>query len=684
LLKSEGVESKRTAWPAAAHLLLFALIIALPLLLLVGVLLYRASTLERQQIEQRIVQEAGELAGDIERDIDRQLAVLKTLSSSVALAAEDWPTFHAQAKTSLQGKPYLVLIDSAGRQIINTYLPYGQAPPRTGDPEILQAVLRTKAPVVSDLFMSQVANVPIYSVAIPILHGEEVRYVMGLGLQPDTLQELLDTPNLQAEFQATIWDSKGNVVAASRERRGLIGKAVPPEFRSHPDYAVFEATDLDGKPVLVTVGRIRHAGWGVAVTFQAAVVEQQIRNSLWLWGGTAASVGIFVVLLALLFGRQITRPLAAATAAAQALGRSEPFDIRDSHLSEANAVIAALRQARHDLEVSSSALRESEEQLRAAAEAAQFGAHQYDVASDLSQRSAQFRQIIGADEGGQTASFEAGLNFVHPDDRDRIRQRKREVLAKAVGRYELEYRIRRPDGRVRWVMDRGQVVRDPTTGNATKVVGVLLDISELKAAEQRQRLLFDELNHRVKNTLSIVQSLAQQTLRSRPDPRDFASAFESRLQSLARAHDLLTRESWRGASLTEIVTAALAPFLDEGRDIRIDGVDVTIAAATTITLSLMLHELATNAAKYGALSVPQGRMSISWKVERVDRSAKVDLQWQEDAGPPVAPPTRKGFGSRLLAASAVQLDAQLDIDYAPSGLRCRLRFTVVPQATTTT
>jgi PAS domain S-box-containing protein len=670
------VGSKRTAWPAAAHLLLFALIIAVPLLLLVGVLLYRASVLEHQQIEQRIVQESGELVGDVERELDRHLGILKALASSSALAAENWPAFYAQARSSLQGKLYLVLTDSDGQQIVNTYVPYGEAPPRSGDPEILRAVLRSKGPIVSDLFISQVAKVPVYTVSMPILRGNDVRYVMGLGLPPDTLQPLVETPNLQTQYGATIWDSKGTIVAGSRERRALVGQSAFPELRNHADQTVFEATDMDGKLALVSTAHLNGAGWGVAVTFPAAVVEQQIRNSLWLWGGTAASVGMLVVVLALLFGRQITRPLAAATAAAQALGRGEPFDIEDSHLSEANAVIAALRQARHDLDASTSALREGEEQLRAAAEAAQFGSHQYDVASDSSHRSVQFRELIGASESAETATFEAGLGFVHPDDRERIRQRKQEILAETAGRYELEYRIRRPDGQVRWVMDRGQVIRDAASGKASKVVGVLLDISELKVAEQRQRLLFDELNHRVKNTLSIVQSLAQQTLRTRPDPKEFAGAFEARLQSLARAHDLLTREAWGGASLTEIASAALAPFLDEGRDIHIGGGEVTIPAATTITLSLMLHELATNAAKYGALSVPAGRLSISWTVEPAHKAAAVDLLWQEEDGPVVSPPERKGFGSRLLAASSIQLDARFDVDYAPSGFRCRLRFTV--------
>lgn len=137
----------------------------------------------------------------------------------------------------------------------------------------------------------------------------------------------------------------------------------------------------------------------------------------------------------------------------------------------------------------------------------------------------------------------------------------------------------------------------------------------------------------------------------------------------------MTRDSWQGAPLDEIVAAALAPFLDDSRPIRIAGEAVMVAAGTTITLSLMLHELATNAAKYGALSVSDGRMSIRWAVAEAGASLAVDLHWLEENGPPVSLPRHKGFGSRLLAASALQLSAQFDLDYAPSGLRCRIRFT---------
>jgi two-component sensor histidine kinase len=145
---------------------------------------------------------------------------------------------------------------------------------------------------------------------------------------------------------------------------------------------------------------------------------------------------------------------------------------------------------------------------------------------------------------------------------------------------------------------------------------------------------------------------------------------------LARAHSLLTEDSWRGASLKDIVMTALSAFVDEGRTIDIGGDAVMVPAGATVTLSLMLHELATNAAKYGALSVAEGRLSVRWIAAETGASVVVDLRWREDGGPPVSPPTRRSFGSRLLASSAKQLGAELELDYAPPGLRCRLRFPV--------
>ena len=665
----------RKGHAAALHLIAFAVAVAAPLLLLVGALLYRSVTLESEQIRQRISQVLEALTADIDRDMERRVALLETLSTSPLLAAEDWPAFYKQAKDSLRGRAYIVLAGRDGRQIVNTYVPYGEAPKLTGDPATVQKMLRTSRLVVSDLFTSLVAKRPVYNVSIPVLRDNEVRYVMSLGLLPEDLLSLLESQSLPPDWSAAIWDGNGVTMARTRDHARLLGTAAPQSLMQQPPGQVVRTTNLDGEEVLTAVSRGQWSNWTIGVAFPAALVDRQLNDSLLFWGATLLLVGALAVGLAFLFGRTLTRPLAAATAAAGALGRGEPFTIRDSSIREINAVNDALRRARHDIDEGSAALRDSEEQLRAAAEAAQFGAHEYDVVHDRTRRSPQFLKILGAEDADATATFEAGLDFVHPDDRDVTRRRKQRILQHTKDRYQLEYRICRRDGQVRWVMDRGQVIRDKA-GAAQRVIGVVLDITDIKEAEQRQRLLFDELNHRVKNTLSIVQALALQTLQTRPQPEEFADAFSDRLGSLARAHSLLTEDSWRGASLKDIVTTALSAFIDEGRSIDIGGDAVMVPSGATVTLSLMLHELATNAAKYGALSVAKGRLAVRWTAAEMGAGTVVDLRWQEDDGPPVSPPTNRSFGTRLLTSSAKQLGAELELDYAAPGLRCHLRFPV--------
>jgi PAS domain S-box-containing protein len=665
----------RKGHTAAFHLIAFALVVAVPLLLLVGALLYRSVTLEREQLEQRIGQVLQALIADLDRDMERRIAVLETLSTSTLLLAEDWPAFYAQAKQGLGSRAYLVLAAADGRQIINTYVPYGEAPKMTGDPATLQKMKEDPRPVISDLFTSLVVRTPVYNISIPVMRGNELRYVMSLGLLPEDLRALLRGQSLPQDWTAAIWDGNGITMARTRDQQRLLGTAVPKHLARLQPEKVVRTTNIDGEEALIAVGRGHWSNWTIDVSFPAALVDRQLRDSLLFWGATILLVGALAIGLAFLFGRTLTRPLAAATAAAGALGRGEPFAIRDSPIREINAVNDALRRARVDIDEGSAALRDSEERLRTAAEAAQFGAHEYDVAHDRTMRSPQFLKILGADDAEATATFEAGIDFVHPDDREATRRRKQSILQGGEDRYQLEYRIRRRDGQVRWVMDRGQVNRDKS-GAAQRVIGVVLDITDIKEAEQRQRLLFDELNHRVKNTLAIVQALALQTMQTKPQPDEFADAFSHRLGSLARAHSLLTEDSWRGASLQDIVTTALSAFIDEGRSIEIGGDAVTVPAGATVTLSLMLHELATNAAKYGALSVAGGRLAVRWTAVEARSGIMVDLRWQEDGGPPTSPPTRRSFGSRLLASSAKQLGGELELDYAAPGLRCSLRFPV--------
>ncbi|MBO9546938.1 HWE histidine kinase domain-containing protein [Caulobacter sp.] len=188
---------------------------------------------------------------------------------------------------------------------------------------------------------------------------------------------------------------------------------------------------------------------------------------------------------------------------------------------------------------------------------------------------------------------------------------------------------------------------------------------EAQEAADRQQLMINELNHRVKNTLVVVQSLARHSLRE-GGPQGLAQ-FNDRIYALAQAHDLLTRRSWEGADLGELLAEALQPYSTQ---VRLDGPPVPLAPNAAVALAMIFHELATNASKYGALSQETGRVTVDW---RLDGRTKLIVEWKERGGPAVAPPTRTGFGSRLIASSLKgDLAGAADFDYAPEGLTCTL------------
>ncbi len=202
-------------------------------------------------------------------------------------------------------------------------------------------------------------------------------------------------------------------------------------------------------------------------------------------------------------------------------------------------------------------------------------------------------------------------------------------------------------------------------GRITGASKIARDITERKRAEQQRTLLINELNHRVKNTLATVQSLAMQTLRNTERSEDARALFESRLSALSRAHDLLTQENWEGASLAETVERALSPFRTPAQRIRTQGSFVRLTPSQALALSIALHELATNAAKYGALSGEIGMVDVVWS----SGDGAFRLSWTESGGPPVKTPTRSGFGSRLIQRSlAAELGGSAVIEYRPQGV----------------
>jgi PAS domain S-box-containing protein len=319
------------------------------------------------------------------------------------------------------------------------------------------------------------------------------------------------------------------------------------------------------------------------------------------------------------------------------------------------------------------ALRDSEERLELAVEAGRMGTWDFDIRRNVVQWSPRFAHMLGMSETETVASYETSLEHIHENDRDSVVKNLAAALAGGAG-YRDEFRVHSPAEGERWLDSRGIIVRDDA-GQPIRMVGLVQDITERKEAERRQKLLLDELNHRVKNTLVTVQSMAMQMARGVESPDRFYKAFQARLLALSHAHDLLTRGAWQGAPLRQLLEQALAPYADgDERRIALSGPDIRLNPNVAVGLAMAFEELATNATKFGALSVPDGRIAVTWTTEEGDAET-IEIRWRESGGPAVAEPRRRGFGSRLLERGlAYELKAEVRLDFAPAGLECRIRL----------
>ncbi len=240
----------------------------------------------------------------------------------------------------------------------------------------------------------------------------------------------------------------------------------------------------------------------------------------------------------------------------------------------------------------------------------------------------------------------------------------------------------RKDGGTFWaIMFIGPVLN--TNGEVVQHFASFLDITRRKRDEERTKHLLDELDHRVKNTLATVQAIARQSLSGSGVEERVRDAFEGRLLAMAQAHGLLARESWEGAGLREVVEQVLQPFgVSDGRKGRfsIGGGDVLLQPKAALALAMMFHELATNAAKHGALSNGAGHVDIAWRSEVRPEGERLRMRWRERGGPPVNPPDRKGFGSRLIERGlAHELHGEVRLAYEPDGVVCELVMPVSPR-----
>ncbi len=262
--------------------------------------------------------------------------------------------------------------------------------------------------------------------------------------------------------------------------------------------------------------------------------------------------------------------------------------------------------------------------------------------------------------------------LIHPDDRERVSHAIAHARATQTT-YEAEHRVRNGSGQWSWVSSRAVPIR-PIGGQITEWFGAATDITDRKHHEERQRLLLAELNHRVKNTLAIVQSIALQTLGANGEASPAYDRFEARLHALSQAHDMLTHKQWVHAPLEAIVRTAIAPCArDDGDRFTLQGFAIELEPQRALALTMALHELCTNAMKYGALSVDGGHVDIRWRREAREGPDCLVLRWEERGGPPVVAPTRRGFGSRLIERGLRHdLHGHVSLDFPPTGVVCEI------------
>lgn len=321
-------------------------------------------------------------------------------------------------------------------------------------------------------------------------------------------------------------------------------------------------------------------------------------------------------------------------------------------------------------------VKESEQRLKLALEAGGFVPWEFDIARQTSWWSHDLFALLGiAEPEARAMRPEEADAFV--DTRDRARVRREFARAIRPGTLlRTEFRAARPDGAEQWLGCYGDVVRDEA-GSGLRIIGVLHDITERKRAEERQSLLMRELDHRVKNMLATMRSIVSRTSAGKQSAAALQAALDGRIGALARAHTLLSQSRWEGASMRRIVEEELAPYGARGSGrVRIEGADLLITPKAAQAIAMSVHEMATNAAKYGALSRAEGRLDIAWgPIGGQAKAGPFRLRWVERGGPEVRPPERRGFGSVIVERMlAHELDAEVEVTYAPEGFRCEARI----------
>jgi len=632
----------------------------------------RITDAQLRNVREDLAIEARTLSAGVDRVFIGEIERLQALAASPSLRQGDFAEFQRQAEASLalQQRGNIVLIDRNMQQLVNTFVPFGKPLPKAVVPRTPEMTFATGKPQVTVLFMAPVVDQFMFGITVPVEIDGESRYVLGRSQDQHSLARLVAANELPPGRLAVIADAAHHIIARSEQEDAFIGKELPPAQWHHAGPGgVFEFIDSEGRLSLEASARSELTGWQTAVWAPKALLEAPVR-ALWRTIALTALLAFMLATgLALWLGRIIARSVGRAARAAIALGEGGPMPLSGTPVAEVETLMAELRRTAARRQAAEDWLRESKDRLQTALNVAQLGSYRYDPRHRVFSGDTRSQEIF--DFPKNEATIEEILKLVHPDDVEMVQANLEASLDPVDPRLSAtEFRLRRGDGEVRWVETLGLAYfeGDGRERRAVSYVGTLADITERKEREEKEHLLMREINHRAKNMLSVVDAIAHQT--ATRNPEDFVERFSERIQALSANQDLLVRNEWNGVEIEDLVCAQLKLFADLiGSRIAVQGPRLRLKAASAQAIGLALHELATNAGKYGALSTDTGRVDVRWGTS----GDIFTISWTEREGPLVSAPKRRGFGTIVMEAMAERsVDGTVDLDYVPSGVTWRL------------
>ncbi|BCM20946.1 sensor histidine kinase [Mesorhizobium sp. J8] len=624
----------------------------------------------------RIEQEALRIARQVSLVVDGELSNLKTvldgLSRSPALASGDLLAFARDARRIVQATDEVITLRNLdGRQLASTGSELASdMSSRTPLTIAERDQLKLAGVLVGSVFAGHGKNEYRVAVTTPVsgVNGEQLFLSVSV---PTERIRLVMLPAVPEGWTVGVGDREGKYVARSKMHDQVTGRPGLPEYIAKVvgRAGTFQSRSFDGNKLLAGYYRSPYSGW----FYTANIPLRQLHAPLW-WsfvqiGAIGLSALLFSLALAYFVGRRFTKATADLVGRAHALGSGRAVQPVLTSVAEFDTIGQAMIMAEHAI---AERTRELETVLETVPAAVWFT---YDpqarqvirnrFAAELMGLSPQDHRPFGKpDLVIDTLAYKNGQTISRED-----RPLSRAMRGEETTNEEFAYTL--PSGAQRYLLSSARPIRSED-GTVVGAVQISLDISDRKRAEEQRQLLVNELNHRVKNTLAVVQAIAAQTMRSASSLAQAGQALSNRLVSLAKAHDILTRENWSGASLSALIAAVVEPHASLDR-FELSGEQVWLPPDTTLSFSLALHELTTNAIKYGALSNSTGSIAINWKLENAEGDRLLQLDWRENGGPPVSP-GKSGFGTQLLQRVFDGKNAGgAKISYDSTGLRCTFR-----------